>query len=213
MASTARLRMPDLLLRLPERPWLLAAVAFALGLLLFVVVWLAVRDDGPAPDAPVRPTAAAPGFEPLPVPMSPGDAATSMSEPSDEPAQLVETAPPPEPAAPTEPSPVPELPAPVADSPAAATAVQAPALLPDQPQPRYPASALRAGETGTVVLKVDVDALGHPVGVEVVGRSGSRALDRAAVDAVSRWQFQAARDAGGQSVPGTLTIPIDFATR
>jgi len=60
-----------------------------------------------------------------------------------------------------------------------------------------------------VLVRVEVDTSGRPAGVEVEQRSGSRELDRAALEAVRGWRFQPAqRD--GQPVPGSLVIPIDF---
>ena len=50
-------------------------------------------------------------------------------------------------------------------------------------QPKYPASMLRAGVGGTVVVLADVDASGNPIDVRVVERSGERELDRAALSA------------------------------
>ncbi len=211
MATTARLRLPPLLLRLPAHPWMLAGAAFGMGLLLFLVVWLAIRSDD-APVGPAPPTAAAPAFEPLPAPMAAGEAATPIPVPEDAAAQLIEE-PAPAPPAPAEPVAADPLPPPLDAAAPATSTLQPPALLPDQPSPRYPASALRRGESGTVMLQVEVDALGHPVRVQVVGASGSRALDRAAADAVSRWQFQAARDASGAAVAGVLTIPVEFNAR
>ena len=77
------------------------------------------------------------------------------------------------------------------------------------PAPRYPGGALRRGESGTVMVRVEVDAAGMPAGVALVQRSGSRDLDRAAMEAVRKWRFQPAqRD--GQAVPGSLVIPVDF---
>ena len=66
------------------------------------------------------------------------------------------------------------------------------------------------GQAGTVVLEVVVDAQGRPTSIDVARRSGSRDLDRAAVEAVSRWQFEPARDAAGNPVAGSLSVPIDF---
>ena len=40
-------------------------------------------------------------------------------------------------------------------------------------------------------------------------RSGSRDLDRAAVNAVRQWRFQPAQS-NGQPVPGTIEVPFDF---
>jgi protein TonB len=87
-----------------------------------------------------------------------------------------------------------------------------PVPIPEQsPQPEYPASALRSGQTGTVRVRVEVDAQGVPGAVVVVDRSGSRDLDRAAVDAVKNWRFQPALR-NGQAVPGVIEIPFDFRT-
>jgi protein TonB len=77
------------------------------------------------------------------------------------------------------------------------------------PAPRYPAAALRRGESGTVLVRVEVDTNGMPAGVALVQRSGSRDLDRAAMEAVRTWRFQPAqRD--GQAIAASLVIPIDF---
>lgn len=76
-------------------------------------------------------------------------------------------------------------------------------------QPAYPAAALRAGEEGRVLLRVDVGADGRPTDVQVVERSGSRDLDRAAQRAVRDWTFQPAmRD--GKAVASTVQVPVDF---
>ncbi|PSD11174.1 energy transducer TonB, partial [Stenotrophomonas maltophilia] len=80
------------------------------------------------------------------------------------------------------------------------------------PPPAYPAAALRAGETGSVVVRVDVDATGYPNNVTVIQRSGSRELDRAATDAVRRWRFTPAQS-NGQAVPGSIEVPFDFKTQ
>ena len=74
------------------------------------------------------------------------------------------------------------------------------------------AAALRAGETGTVVVRVDVDATGYPNNATVIQRSGSRELDRAATDAVRRWRFTPAQS-NGQAVPGSIEVPFDFKTQ
>lgn len=79
----------------------------------------------------------------------------------------------------------------------------------DQPQPEYPAAALRAGEQGTVVLRVDVGADGKPTDVQVVERSRSRDLDRAAQRAVRDWTFQPATR-NGKAVASVVQVPVDF---
>ncbi|NLA69001.1 MAG: energy transducer TonB [Gammaproteobacteria bacterium] len=76
-------------------------------------------------------------------------------------------------------------------------------------QPDYPAAAYRARAEGTVLVGVLVDARGQPREVEVVRRSGSRELDRAAVDAVRQWTFSPAmRD--GRTVEARVEIPVTF---
>ncbi|UOV05316.1 TonB family protein [Pseudoxanthomonas sp. F37] len=207
---------PHFTLRLPRTALRNAAIAFGAGLLLFLIVWWAGRDDGFYTAQPTLPGKAAP-VEALPEPLSTGDGASGMEEPaprasSDERPQLVEEKP--------MPTPVPEATAP---TPPEATAPLAPGVtlapgdvpvpIPGQtPAPEYPPAAMRSGDQGTVLVRVEVGADGVPVSVEVAQRSGSRDLDRAAVDAVRQWRFQPAqRD--GQAVAGAVTVPIDFKMR
>lgn len=78
------------------------------------------------------------------------------------------------------------------------------------PQPDYPGEALRAGEGGTVLLNVEVDAHGEPSQISIAKRSGNRQLDRAAMTAASKWQFEPAiRD--GEAVTATVQIPVEFS--
>jgi protein TonB len=60
-------------------------------------------------------------------------------------------------------------------------------------QPRYPAAAQQAGERGTAVVAVYVNAIGNPYKVILAETSGFADLDRAAVDAVRTWHFVPAR--------------------
>lgn len=76
-------------------------------------------------------------------------------------------------------------------------------------EPEYPPAAFRAGEEGTVLLRVDVDATGKPSNVTVVKRSGSRDLDRAAEQAVLKWTFTPAVE-NGKRVASSAEIPVDF---
>ena len=76
-------------------------------------------------------------------------------------------------------------------------------------QPTYPPEAFRAGEEGTVLVRVDVDASGNPTNVDVARRSGSRELDRAALDAVRKWRFDPAiKD--GKPVAASAEVPVEF---
>ncbi len=105
--------------------------------------------------------------------------------------------------APAEREPAPERTAP-------ATPVERPAQPIDPRQPDYPPTALRAGVEGRVLLRVDVGADGRPTDVQVVERSGSSELDRAAERAVREWTFHpATRD--GKPVPSSVQVPVDFS--
>lgn len=79
----------------------------------------------------------------------------------------------------------------------------------NNPQPDYPRDAQRRGETGTVVLRVNVGADGSAGDVEFVQRSGSQALDRAAQQAVSKWTFRPAMR-GGVATASTVEVPVMF---
>ena len=76
-------------------------------------------------------------------------------------------------------------------------------------QPEYPAQAFRAHEEGTVVVRVDVEARGTPTNADVARRSGSRELDRAAIDAVRKWQFKPALK-DGKAIASTVEVPVEF---
>ncbi len=197
-------RSVDVAAWLPSRRallWILGA--FALGLLLFLLVWRGGGDDfyraGPA-----APTAANPQYAPLPAPVA-GSGTEDVSdvpvpEPDDDEGQprLVETAPPPPP--PAAPAAPPPTAAPVA------TTIPQPV---STPSPKYPARALRRREQGTVMVSAEIGVDGVPSSVEVVRSSGSRDLDRAAVDAVRRWRFRPAM-ADGRPTVGRVQVPISF---
>lgn len=77
------------------------------------------------------------------------------------------------------------------------------------PAPRYPLAARRAGEQGTVMLRVLVSPDGQPARVELEDSSGSAHLDSAAVEAVKRWRFTPARRSS-ETVEGWVLVPIVF---
>ncbi|MCI1146705.1 energy transducer TonB [Stenotrophomonas maltophilia] len=196
---------------IPRNALKIAGIAFGVGVLLFVLVWLTGRDKeffraDPAAQTPQE-TAQ---VEPLPEPLAAAAGSSDMPDAKPAPVEddapkLVETAPPPAPIA--EPAPATPSPAP------AATGNSQPMPIAGQsPPPAYPAAALRAGETGSVVVRVDVDATGYPNNATVIQRSGSRELDRAATDAVRRWRFTPAQS-NGQAVPGSIEVPFDFKTQ
>ena len=207
----------DYVFRLPRSALRIAGIAFGIGLVLFLIVWWMGRDhafykvEPTAPDKPLN------QLEALPEPLAGGDSASDMpsagtgAAQSDRP-QLVETTPPPLPA-PLDEAVLPATPGEGDSTGAGATALapgdQPVPLTGQTPPPRYPIDAMRRGESGTVLVRVEVDVNGFPAGVALVQRSGSRDLDRAAMEAVRKWRFMPAqRD--GQAVAASLVIPIQF---
>ncbi|HGK7302206.1 TPA: energy transducer TonB [Stenotrophomonas maltophilia] len=194
---------------IPRNALKIAGIAFGVGVLLFVVVWLTGRDkeffraDDPATQTPQETAQVEPLPEPLPAAAGSSDMPDAKPAPVQEEApKLVETAPPPP--ASTEPAPA----APGSTAPATGNSQPMP-VAGQSPPPTYPAAALRRGESGSVVVRVDVDATGYANNITVIQRSGSRELDRAATDAVRRWRFSPALS-NGQPVPGSIEVPFDF---
>jgi len=183
---------------------LLAAGAFAFGLLLFLVLWLEQRNDKEFFRAPVARGTDAPQFDPLPAPLPAGtdisdgleQAREEVAEAAEEAPRIVEEAPP-----------APEPPAAPA-APAAAAPDRAPVLV-SSPPPRYPSQARRRRQSGTVLVRVDVGPDGVPTATSVVQSSQSRWLDKAALDAVRRWRFEPAM-AEGRPTVASVVVPIEF---
>jgi protein TonB len=192
--------------------WILAAVALGFG--LFALIWFDDRNKDEfyrVGDTP--PTAAAPAYRPLPAPLPAGarDRSGLDTAPSDTPTdrsagegglpRLVETAPPPAPPVPAQ--------AEAPEPPSGALVQPRPIHM---PPPDYPRRALRRGDRGIVRVRAYIGPDGVPTSVEVAQGSGSRDLDRAAVDAVERWRFQPATQ-GGVPTVGTVVVPISFEPR
>ncbi len=83
------------------------------------------------------------------------------------------------------------------------------AALLGQPSPSYPPEAYRAREEGTVLVTADIDPMGNVASVEVTRRSGSRTLDRAALDEVRKWKFKPAMK-DGKAVASSVQVPVDY---
>lgn len=193
---------------LPSRGALLAAaIAFAVGLLIFVALWLDQRDNNNFYRSLEAPRSiAGQVFDPLPVPLPAGaDNASGMGQPGDTaggaevPNRIATPIGPP--VAPATPIAAPAAPTNIADR-SMPQPVRSPA-------PRYPRDAQRRGQSGTVLLRVHVDRTGEPGSVDLVQSSGSRSLDRAAVDAVRRWRFDPAIR-NGRPADGVVQVPITF---
>lgn len=76
-------------------------------------------------------------------------------------------------------------------------------------EPTYPSASRRAGEEGSVRLKVLVDEKGRPRDVTVANSSGFARLDQAAMEAVRKWRFVAATD-GTNPITAWTQVAITF---
>jgi protein TonB len=78
--------------------------------------------------------------------------------------------------------------------------------------PRYPRSARRRGQQGTVVLSVYVDEQGRVAKLRLLDSSGHRALDNAALQAVKDWIFEPGVQ-GGTKAAMWVKVPVRFVLR
>ena len=60
-----------------------------------------------------------------------------------------------------------------------------------QPKPRYPMSARRRGQEGTVIFQLSLSNNGHVTNAIMLESSGSSAIDRAALKTIKTWKFPA----------------------
>lgn len=79
-------------------------------------------------------------------------------------------------------------------------------------QPTYPSSLLRDGKGGRVVVRCVVDANGVVVSSKIQSSSGYSELDRAALNAVSRWKFKPG-SRGGKKVKAICNVPFNFEVK
>ncbi len=75
--------------------------------------------------------------------------------------------------------------------------------------PVYPRQARHRGQQGEVLLAVWIDAAGAVAQVRVLHSSRFPLLDRAALQAVTRWRFTPARQ-DGRAVASYVKIPVRF---
>jgi len=78
--------------------------------------------------------------------------------------------------------------------------------------PQYPSALLKKGIGGKVVVTCVVDAKGNILSTKIKQSSGQAELDKAALQAVSRWKFKPARR-GGKPVQATCNIPFTFEVK
>lgn len=199
-----------------RRGLVLTALAFLVGLVLFALVWRSQDGDFYTVEPVARPSEVR-EFDPLPAPLPANRdrGASGMGErdrerdgsgdPRDD--RTADLPPlPTQPVAPPVPPPAPPPP------PAPAVAIDAPVPIPGQtPAPMYPRRALRRGDEGVVMVRVDVGPDGIPTSVGISRSSRSRDLDRAALEAVRQWRFRPAM-ADGRPTVGTVVIPIEFTS-
>jgi TonB family protein len=75
----------------------------------------------------------------------------------------------------------------------------------------YPVDALKAAETGKVIVRLAVSAEGRPTGCTIVVGSGSRALDkRTCAVYLVRARFAPASDAGGRLADGVFIAKLTW---
>jgi periplasmic protein TonB len=192
------------------------AIAFGVGLLLFLLLWLEQRNDNDFFRAG-NPETTEGSADTLPAPL-PADVASEEGNasglrlpdatqgkrpaPATGQPRIIDEPPPPPPA--------PDTPVTTSAPIAAASGRDTPVPI-SQPAPRYPNEALRHNDGGTVRVRVTVATDGSVDRLEVAESSGNRYLDRAATEAVRRWRFQpAVRD--GQPVVADVVVPIVFNT-
>jgi TonB family protein len=87
--------------------------------------------------------------------------------------------------------------------------VASPRILSKEP-PIYPFLAMQKGVQGQVIVDLIVDSTGRPTNPKAV--SGPQELQRAAVEAVSAWQFAPA-SLLSRPVPVEMLVPVDFKLR
>jgi len=79
----------------------------------------------------------------------------------------------------------------------------------NNPQPQYPLMAKRRGEEGTVLLEVFVESHGGVTKIDIAKSSSYSLLDKAAIEAIKKWQFIPAKRFG-QFVSSSVIIPVTF---
>jgi protein TonB len=158
--------------------------------------------DTPPPPPPVR----QPKLPPPPAPLM-------TSKPSPAPAPF-EAPPPPEvipapapPAPPVVEAPPAPAPAPAPTAPIAISAEQVSYLY--RSEPSYPPRSQELGESGTVILRVEIDANGLPRDITVNKSSGYTRLDNAAKIAVKRARFKPYL-LNGRPVVAAALLPFEF---
>jgi periplasmic protein TonB len=179
-----------------------------------------VAPEPPNAEAPPEPAVAEPERLPPPPPVALAEP-TPQPLPEPPPAKPVpprhHAAASPRPAAPAASQPAPNPPAQQQVATLTPPALPAAPVVPPQPisglasnrKPDYPMAARERGQQGRVVLRVEVSALGAPLGVTVLSTSGYPLLDKAALGVINQWRFRPATQAG-VAVAGAANVPFEF---
>lgn len=77
------------------------------------------------------------------------------------------------------------------------------------PAPVYPLESRRRKQQGLVLISVDLDRKGNIKHIYIKQSTGYKLLDDAAIQAVRRWKFAAAR-IGHMTVESRIDVPIRF---
>lgn len=181
------------------------------GLFLFHPVSDPVRVDilsvrllqaSPPVDAPVKPVPVKPVVQP---PQKPEPVIKRVVTEKPVPAPLPEPTPLPLP--PPVPKPVEQPPEPALSAPVVPPRFDAAYL--NNPSPSYPALSRRNGESGKVMLRVQVNSDGRPQQIELQRSSGFSRLDDAALAAVRQWRFIPAKR-GDENLTEWVLVPLVF---
>jgi len=79
-------------------------------------------------------------------------------------------------------------------------------------QPSYPASLLSKGIGGKVLVNCSVDETGKVVSTSIKKSSGNTELDKAAINAVTKWKFKPAQKAG-RNMRANCVVPFNFEVK
>jgi protein TonB len=164
----------------------------------------------PEPPKPARPSK--PVEQAVLRPVEPTQHLLATEAPVESPTEATAPLPPPEPAVASPRSGASDLPASSGPSlPAGPVSLASELALvcPERRPPAYPSVSRRLGETGKVVLRVELDDTGRVSAARVITSSGFDRLDAAALAAVRTWRCRPAqRD--GQAVRSVALQPFDF---
>lgn len=175
------------------------------------VNFIAPPDEKVLPE-PKRPPEVKAKPQPRPKPLEPQQPRQLVAEtPVTAPADHVAAAPPskPEPM----PEPVAQVAAPVVQTPLppgpVALSSELSVACPQRSAPSYPSTSRRLGETGVVVLRVELSETGQVATARVQNSSGFDRLDEAALAAVRSWRCTPP-SRNGQPVRATALQPFNF---